>query len=69
LAPGNSDIIGTIGHQYLGMRRPAKFVACFTQVVTHPVYSRSVARWRAYEKHLAPILPALEPYCRMLGYE
>lgn len=33
-----------------------------------PVYSRSVARWRCYEKHLAPILPALEPYCRALGY-
>jgi tetratricopeptide (TPR) repeat protein len=39
------------------------------QDVTRPVYTRSVARWRAYEKHLAPILPALEPYCRMFGYE
>ena len=39
------------------------------QDVTRPVYSRSVARWRAYEKHLAPILPALEPYCRTFGYE
>ncbi len=38
------------------------------QDVTRPVYSRSVARWRAYEKYLAPILPALEPYCRMFGY-
>jgi hypothetical protein len=39
------------------------------QDVTRPVYTRSVARWRAYEKYLAPILPALEPYCRALGYE
>jgi Tfp pilus assembly protein PilF len=39
------------------------------QDVTRPVYSRSVARWRAYEKHLAPILPALESYCRKFGYE
>jgi hypothetical protein len=38
------------------------------QDVTRPVYQRSVARWRAYEKHLAPILPALEPFCRALGY-
>ena len=38
------------------------------QDVTQPVYSRSVARWRAYEKHLAPILPALEPYCQKFGY-
>jgi hypothetical protein len=38
------------------------------QDVTRPVYARSVGRWRAYEKHLAPILPVLEPYCRKLGY-
>ena len=38
------------------------------QDVTRPVYSRSVARWQAYEKHLAPILPALQPYCRTFGY-
>ncbi|HUD46296.1 MAG TPA: sulfotransferase [Candidatus Baltobacteraceae bacterium] len=39
------------------------------QDVTRPVYQRSVGRWRAYEKHLAPILPALEPFCRAFGYE
>jgi len=38
------------------------------QDVTRPVYSRSVARWHDYEKHLAPALPALEPYCRKFGY-
>jgi tetratricopeptide (TPR) repeat protein len=38
------------------------------QDVTLPVYSRSVARWQAYGKHLAPILPALEPYVRVFGY-
>jgi len=37
------------------------------QDVTRPVYQRSVARWRAYEKHLAPILPVLEPFCRLWG--
>jgi hypothetical protein len=35
---------------------------------SQPVYKRSVTRWPAYEKHLAPILPILEPYCRALGY-
>ena len=39
------------------------------QDVTRPVYNRSVARWRAYEQYLAPILPALEPYCKKFGYE
>ncbi len=38
------------------------------QDVTRPVYKRSVARWQAYEKHLAPILPTLEPFCRAFGY-
>jgi tetratricopeptide (TPR) repeat protein len=38
------------------------------QDVTRPVYSRSVGRWRAYEKYLEPIIPALDPYCRRLGY-
>jgi hypothetical protein len=37
--------------------------------VTLPVHRRSVARWRAYEKHLAHVLPILEPYCRAFGYE
>src|SRR6185437_2675781 len=32
--------------------------------VTKPVYTRSIGRWRAYEKYLAPVLPELEPYCR-----
>jgi Flp pilus assembly protein TadD len=36
---------------------------------SQPVYARSVARWHAYEKHLAPIMPVLEPYCRVLGYD
>jgi len=39
------------------------------QDVTRPVYNRSVARWHAYEKYLAPILPALDAYCRKFGYE
>jgi hypothetical protein len=39
------------------------------QDVTRPVYHSSVARWRSYEKYLAPVLPALETYCRKLGYD
>lgn len=36
--------------------------------VTHPIYDRSVNRWRSYEKYLSPVLPVLEPYCRAFGY-
>jgi Flp pilus assembly protein TadD len=38
------------------------------QDVTRPVYTRSVARWHVYARHLAPIMAALEPYCQKLGY-
>ncbi len=36
---------------------------------SQPVYKRAVARWSAYEKYLAPVMPILAPYCRALGYE
>lgn len=36
--------------------------------VTSAVYSRSVARWRAYAKDLAPVLPQLEPFVAAFGY-
>jgi len=36
--------------------------------ITKPVYARSVGRWRAYERYLAPVLPTLEPYCKEFGY-
>ncbi len=39
------------------------------QDVTTPVYTRSLGRWRAYEEHLSPILPALDRFCRAFGYE
>ncbi len=39
------------------------------QDVTRPVYTRSIARWKAYERHLEPILPALKPYIEALGYK
>ena len=36
--------------------------------VTKPVYARSVGRWRAYERYLAPAMPLLEPFCKEFGY-
>src|SRR5438552_3146468 len=48
--------------------RTKQFYSPTYQDVTRPVYTCAVGRWRAYEKHLAPILPALEPYCRKFGY-
>jgi tetratricopeptide (TPR) repeat protein len=34
-----------------------------------PLYRSAVGRWRAYARHLEPVLPRLEPYIRAFGYE
>jgi len=39
------------------------------EAVTQPVHRKAVGRWRRYEKHLAPILPTLEPFVEAFGYE
>jgi tetratricopeptide (TPR) repeat protein len=36
--------------------------------VTQPVNSKSVDRWRRYEKHFAGAMPTLEPYLARWGY-
>lgn len=36
--------------------------------VSRPLYSRSIGRWRHYEKHLAPAMSVLEPYLDAFGY-
>ena len=37
--------------------------------VTQGVHLGSVARWRAYAKHLEPVLPTLQPWLDRWGYE
>jgi tetratricopeptide (TPR) repeat protein len=39
----------------------------YSQVV-QPVNRKAVGRWHAYERHLAPILPQLQPYLQRWGY-
>jgi Sulfotransferase family len=36
--------------------------------VTQPLYSRSIARWHAYERHLSPVQKVVEPFCSAFGY-
>jgi tetratricopeptide (TPR) repeat protein len=36
--------------------------------VSQPLYRSSQERWRAYRKHLAPIIPVLAPLVERLGY-
>jgi hypothetical protein len=39
----------------------------YSQVV-QPVNQKAVGRWRAYERHFAPIIPLLQPYLERWGY-
>ena len=39
----------------------------YSQVV-QPVNQKAVGRWRAYERHLAPVIPRLQPYLQRWGY-
>lgn len=36
--------------------------------VVEPIYTRSVARWKKYERELAPVLPGLSDWAERLGY-
>lgn len=36
--------------------------------VIEPLYTRSIGRWRAYARHLAPVLPVLERWANEWGY-
>jgi len=37
--------------------------------VIEPLYTRSIARWRRYQRHLAPVLPVLERWAVEWGYQ
>lgn len=37
--------------------------------VQKPIYRGAMNRWRNYQKHLEPLLPALEPFVQAFGYE
>lgn len=39
----------------------------YSQVV-QPVNQKAVGRWRAYERHLAPVIPLLQPYLQRWDY-
>lgn len=38
------------------------------QDISQPVYTRSIGRWKNYERELQPILGTLKPYVERLGY-
>jgi len=50
--------------------REKKYISTpsYSQVV-QPVSSKSVGRWRNYKRHLAPLVPTVQPYLERWGYE
>jgi hypothetical protein len=54
---------GVLHHQCLGTRhfhRTERTVQTFSAwQVRQPIYTRSVGRWRNYERHLGPLFEAL----------
>ncbi len=67
------EFIGVGWHEDINSyRQAAKQRAISTpsyRDVTSPVDNRAVARWRRYEKNLAPIFPVLDPFVEVFGYE
>ncbi len=67
-----TEFLGKTWHpdqaQFHEKSRQKQFYSPTYQDVTRPIYARSIARWQAYEKYLAPALPQLERYCREFGY-
>jgi hypothetical protein len=67
------DFIGVGWHEEIvGYRHAAKQRVISTpsyRDVTAPVNTRALARWRRYERDLTPILPLLEPFVEIFGYE
>ena len=57
-----------LDHQKTAQDRGLVATASYAQV-TEPIYRHAAGRWRHYEKHLAPILPVLEPWIEKFGYE
>jgi tetratricopeptide (TPR) repeat protein len=67
------DFIGVGWHEEISnYRQAAKQRAITTpsyRDVTAPVDDHAVARWRRYERQLAPIFPVLAPFVETFGYE
>lgn len=57
-----------LAHTETAKERGAIITPSYDQV-TEPLSSRSVGRWRRYERQLGPVLPVLLPWAERLGYK
>lgn len=58
---------GLLDHQRTAADRGVIVTPSYDQV-TQPVHRRAAGRWQRYAKHLAPVLPVLDPWAQRLGY-
>lgn len=59
---------GVQDHDRTARERAQTRTPSYSQV-TEKIYTTSTGRWRAYRKHLEPILPLLCPWAQKYGYE
>ena len=56
-----------LDHRRTAASRGLITTASYSQV-TEPIYKRAAGRWKAYRRHMEPIIPVLEPWARKFGY-
>lgn len=56
-----------LAHRDTARKRGVISTASYAQV-TEPLYRRAVGRWQRYRRHLAPVLPTLQPWVERFGY-
>jgi tetratricopeptide (TPR) repeat protein len=56
-----------LAHRDTARKRGVIATASYAQV-TEPLYRRAVGRWERYRRHLAPVLPTLQPWVERFGY-
>ncbi len=56
-----------LDNQTSAARRDMVRTASYAQV-GQPLYTRAVARWERYRRHMEPVLPVLEPWIARMGY-
>ncbi len=71
-----SDLLAFLGLEweetmmdYRAKARQRRISTPSAEQVIEPLYGSSVGKWRNYERHLAPVMPVLDPWVKTYGYE
>ncbi len=71
-----SDVLAFLGlawedaiMEYRAQARERWISTPSSEQVIEPLHTSSIGKWRNYERHLAPVLPMLEPWVKKYGYD